>query len=187
MRSIQNGLIWNVAGTCIDYWQPEVQGPGLCSEGVLGRMVIWRVSKVLQVTVQVKRQILSAVRRKALEVPTVQKERSSLPGIQARVLSVETGWLLCSVHMNTVQQRPPEDTEQYTKRSRFKTGVGTIQLPFPVRGASLALLMLLCLNGWTHNNKFTRWHYGQIHVFSGMFSMKAVCTADVRCQICWFI
>lgn len=37
--------------------------------------MIWRVSKVLQVTVQVKRQILSAVWRKALEVPTVQREK----------------------------------------------------------------------------------------------------------------
>lgn len=51
--------------TCIDYWQPEVKGPGLGSGGVrveLGGMVPtggWqagRGSKVLQVTVQVKRQ-----------------------------------------------------------------------------------------------------------------------------------
>lgn len=51
--------------TCIDYWQPEVKGPALCSGlfGVeLGGMVQmggWQAgwgSKILQVTVQVKRQ-----------------------------------------------------------------------------------------------------------------------------------
>lgn len=147
--------------------------------GVLGRMVIWRVSKVLQVTVQVKRQILSAVWRKALEVPTVQKERSSLPGIQAWVLSVETGWLLCFVHMNTVQQRPSNDTgkkQQHTKRSIFKRTWGNFSCHLLLE-VHLWLSSCLCLDGW---------HYGQIHVFSGTFSMKAVCTADVRCQICWF-
>lgn len=51
--------------TCIDYWQPEVKGPGLCSRvfrvelGGMGQRGGWwagRGSKVLQVTVQVKRQ-----------------------------------------------------------------------------------------------------------------------------------
>lgn len=97
-----NGIIWNIVLTCIDYWQPEVKGLGLelCSVNVWGSWVeqdrpegggtggriIWRASKVLQVTVQVKRQILSAVWRKALEVPTVQRERSSLSGTQVRAL-----------------------------------------------------------------------------------------------------
>lgn len=111
-----SGIIWNVVSTCIDYWQPEVKGPGLCSrvsgssvgwdrpeEGGSGGRIIWRVSKVLQVTVQVKRQILSAVWRKALEVPTVQRERSSLSGTEVRarskknLLSEESEWLLCSM------------------------------------------------------------------------------------------
>lgn len=28
-----NGIICSVASTCIDYWQPEVKGPGLSSGG----------------------------------------------------------------------------------------------------------------------------------------------------------
>ncbi len=35
-----NGIIWNVVSTCIDYWQPEVKGPGLCSR-VPGSLVGW--------------------------------------------------------------------------------------------------------------------------------------------------
>lgn len=54
----------------------ELGGTGLTGEKV-GRVEGARGSKVLQVTVQVERQILSAVWRKALEVPTVQRERSS--------------------------------------------------------------------------------------------------------------
>lgn len=71
-----NGIICSVASTCIDYWQPEVKGPGLSSGGggAFGGWVggaNWRTDwlggagglgkGVLQVTVQVKRQILSAV------------------------------------------------------------------------------------------------------------------------------
>lgn len=54
----------------------ELGGTGLTGEKV-GRVEGGGGSKVLQVTVQVERQILSAVWRKALEVPTVQRERSS--------------------------------------------------------------------------------------------------------------
>lgn len=83
-----NSIICSVASTCIDYWQPEVKGPGLSSGGQEVGRANWRTGwlggaggkegeGVLQVTVQVKRQILSAVWRKALEVPTVQRERSS--------------------------------------------------------------------------------------------------------------
>lgn len=89
-----NGIISCVASTCIDDWQPEVKGLGLSSGGegnvrgacggwmgggLTGEQVGWveRGDGVLQVTVQVKRQILSAVWRKALKVPTVQRERSS--------------------------------------------------------------------------------------------------------------
>lgn len=73
-----------------------MEGPSLCS-GVWGELLgrgtggsYGGVSKVLQVTVQVKRQILSAVWRKALEVPTVQRERSSLTGTQVRALWKKT-------------------------------------------------------------------------------------------------
>lgn len=140
-----NGIIWNVVSTCIDYWQPEVKGPGLCSGG-WGGSAGWdrpeegglggRVSKVLQVTVQVKRQILSAVWRKALEVPTVQRERSSLSGTQVRarskrnLLSEATGWLLCSIRERTQanvskEEHPPEWADKQRNTQRMEKELGT--------------------------------------------------------------
>lgn len=76
------------------HWLLAAWGEGTGSElrgtgsgrgvGLTGELVGWvervggkKEEGVLQVTVQVKRQILSAVWRKALEVPTVQRERSS--------------------------------------------------------------------------------------------------------------
>lgn len=35
-----NAIIWNVVSTRIDFWQPEVKGPGLCS-GVWRSLVGW--------------------------------------------------------------------------------------------------------------------------------------------------
>lgn len=105
-------------------------------DGGTDRRRAGRVSKVLQVTVQVKRQILSAVWRKALEVPTVQRDRSSLSGTRARVRA-RSEWprLLCSIHEWTTRRKkkiqPSEPTHNQTGWGGFM-GDGFCLHPWPV-------------------------------------------------------
>lgn len=106
----------------------ELGGTGLTGEKV-GRVEGGEGSKVLQVTVQVERQI-SAVWRKALEVPTVQRERSSyawntssgsfkgkLVKWSDRMATLLHRWAKQQAGAGkTERERPPDKTKRNSKR-----------------------------------------------------------------------
>lgn len=88
---------------------------------------------VLQVTVQVKRQILSAVWRKALEVPTVQRERSSY------VWNTSSAWFQgerVEVRVAAAGQQEGKVTKEKKRKKKKRKWRGLSPFHFPAHTTS---------------------------------------------------
>lgn len=150
-----------------------------------------RVSKVLQVTVQVKRQILSAVWRKALKVPTVQRERSSLSGTQGSG-SFKEKLDDCSA-LSTSEHAPTDREEEDPPQTRTKRDVFWIRSSFLHVQTAFFFLFFSFLK-----QTFIRQHCGQTCSCDTFLSfslqgssewrqfVQLMLKKQVLCQICQF-